>query len=161
MITNLGIEIQQAFPQVWSVNCHAEELRPALAAMNTQLADDELDQITFHLTPVGCEPTPSKLMHSRNIRELIAWSEGLWVGDLISSGKLMTYFQPIVVNSRPHQVFAYECLLRAVDQHGQIIRPDRLITRLGKAVDWSGWITRHASRPSTQPPSVDSKPACL
>lgn len=127
VLTEAGRHVLQPYPHVWSVVGSADRLRPALAAIDAKMTAAELDQISFHLTPLGVEPTPSQLMQSRKIRELIAWSEGQWVGDLIASDKLTTHFQPIVVNAHPNQVFAYECLLRAVDRHGQLIRPDRLI----------------------------------
>jgi EAL domain-containing protein (putative c-di-GMP-specific phosphodiesterase class I) len=122
-----GLNVQQPYPEVWAVDCQTNDLCRASSAIGSGFASSELDQITFQLASGDAAPTPSQLMHARSVRQLIAWTEGRWVCDLLAAGRLTTHFQPIVYSDDPSRVFAYECLLRAIDQDGHLVRPDRLI----------------------------------
>ncbi len=144
VLSSAHLEVRQAYPQVYKICCRDGDLQQASTALTTAMTTHELDIIFFHLAATDSEPTPNDLMQSRNIRHLISWSEGRWIGDLMASDGLTTFFQPIVFNSNPTRVYAYECLMRAVDHAGQIIYPDRLIN----AARQSGRLDRldHAAR---------------
>lgn len=51
---------------------------------------------------------------------------GRWLGEILEAGRLTTHFQPIVHVNEPGTPYAYECLLRGLDDRGDSIAPGPL-----------------------------------
>jgi len=126
VLQQFQIASESAYPQVWRVLCTRESLRRAAFALR-EMTPAAMSQVYYHLSPHDCRPRESQLMCSGSASELIDWAEGNWVRELLERNALTTFFQPIVDCHQPHRVFAYECLMRGVDEAGTIIWPDQLL----------------------------------
>jgi EAL domain-containing protein (putative c-di-GMP-specific phosphodiesterase class I) len=120
------LEVTDAYPEVLRVTCTAGQLARMSAELLAFFRPNELELIRCRLTQADTVPSLAQLMHTQTLGGLMAWVDGLWLDNLLASGRLVTYFQPIVPNQRPSEVFAYECLLRGKEEDGRVILPDRL-----------------------------------
>jgi EAL domain-containing protein (putative c-di-GMP-specific phosphodiesterase class I) len=60
-------------------------------------------------------------------------SQSNWLLDLMSQERLTTHFQPIVHCSDTSKIFAYEALLRGIDERGNLIPPGKLFSQAESA----------------------------
>ena len=90
------------------------------------------------------EPSPEIWMRSEGLDELRKKVDAVWLEDIIDDGRLVTFFQPIINNQPPYNVFAYECLIRGLSRDEQLITPWQLFS----AARRSGLMNRldHAAR---------------
>ena len=61
-----------------------------------------------------------------SLKNFLARTLSGWLIDLMENNRLTTVFQPIVSCEDSQQVFAYECLLRSMEQ-GEVIYPNRIL----------------------------------
>lgn len=69
---------------------------------------------------------PMALARTDTLDTLIGRAESTWLVDAIAEKRLQMHFHPIVRADAQDQVFAYEALLRATGQDGELITPDKL-----------------------------------
>ena len=124
-----GLAVEEPFPHVLAITCDNEQLREVCAA----LSQAEREHIVCHVSIDGQEPTASQLMQSRSLQRLSDRMDAEWIDALVSENRLQTFFQPIVSNRDPFDIFAYECLLRGIDGSGNVIPPMRLIAAAREA----------------------------
>jgi EAL domain-containing protein (putative c-di-GMP-specific phosphodiesterase class I) len=117
---------REPHPQVLAVHLSAGKLGPWCADVARQLSERQLHETRYCLVE-GKQPlTPAQLMRTNSLGTLIARWRGDWLVGLLRQRRLTIYFQPIVRTCDPQQVYAYECLVRARQDDGQLIYPDRL-----------------------------------
>lgn len=121
-----AVAMSEPFPNVLAAQMDARSLQDAAVALGDRLSATDQQYVRCHLAVGMNEPTLAQLMQAYSLQNLIAWVSGLWLNDVLGSRRLVTYFQPIVPAAEPHQVFAYECLLRGREQDGKLISPARL-----------------------------------
>ncbi len=96
-----------------------------------QLADERLseverDQCKYLHLPLGGQPSMSDFGRVNSLSHLLGQISGRWLVELLTDRRLTSYFQPIVHTADPERVFAYECLVRGVDDSGELISPVKL-----------------------------------
>ena len=129
-----GIVPEHPFDDVLTVRASASQLRTLCMGWAGTLNKVDLKDTRCRLVSGKAAPSASELMRTQRLWDLIRWIDGQWVQDLLGSRRLVTHFQPIVYNAEPSQVFAYECLLRGIEDDGQLIPPNRLFAA-ARAVD--------------------------
>jgi len=86
------------------------------------------DSVRCCTTPSDHQPTAGRLMLSESLDLMRKKVDAVWLEDIIREGRLITYFQPIVSNQAPYNVFAYECLIRGLSNDQQLITPWQLFS---------------------------------
>ena len=122
----VGLVFEEPIEDVLAVSITAAQLRELSTAWESEICKVDLKDTRCRLVSGGTAPSPSDLMRTRRLWDLIRWVDGQWVQHLVRAGKLVTHFQPIVCSAEPSRVFAYECLLRGIEDDGQLIPPNRL-----------------------------------
>lgn len=74
----------------------------------------------------GVTPTLSDLGRMQPLAAVLATAQHRWLTEVVTQGRLTSYFQPIVHMSDPTSVFAYECLLRGHRPDGKLIPPEEI-----------------------------------
>lgn len=59
---------------------------------------------------------------------LVANARGRWLRRMIADDRLVTHFQPIVHADDSNRLFAYECLLRGLDEQDALVQPADLFS---------------------------------
>ena len=131
---------------VYLIECDKSKLRELSTAWASLLPNRDLDMVRCSIYPSQVQPSVGDLMHSQTLRQLIDRVEGQWLEDLLISGRLITYFQPIVRTDDPCCVFAHECLIRGQEENGDLIPPPKLFAT-ARATDRIARLD-HASRMS-------------
>ncbi len=116
--------VTEPYPRVLTMVCDQGQLR----RMCRSLSSREREQILFHLAPNGEIPSASQLMQSRTLQQLNDCLDSEWIARVVRDRQLVTYFQPIVDNGWPTSIYAYECLLRGIDEDGGLIPPLQMIS---------------------------------
>jgi len=120
------VGVEEPFSGVLTCEVGRESLRRLTQLCQIRFRPAELESIRCHVAPEGREPTLAQLMQAESLFCVVAWIDGQWLGELLAARRLQTHFQPIVSSHQPGSVFAYECLLRATEEDGQIVSPGRL-----------------------------------
>jgi EAL domain-containing protein (putative c-di-GMP-specific phosphodiesterase class I) len=128
-----GFPIGEPFPHVLSIPCDLDVLRQITNICCSHLSPAEQERIACHVSSGETLPSMAELMRARSLRILSDWVESQWIGRVLAGRRLTTYFQPIVSNVDPRNVFGYECLMRGFEENGDIIHPLRLIEAAKKA----------------------------
>jgi EAL domain-containing protein (putative c-di-GMP-specific phosphodiesterase class I) len=79
-------------------------------------------------------PSIQQLLQMETLAGIVARFEGRWLIELLREERIVSHFQPIVPANAPHQVFAYEMLLRGIDEQGQLVFPGRIFS-VARAAD--------------------------
>lgn len=130
-------KIRQALAQasveveVSDAGCLGADASPHFFEALRQLADKHLseverDQCKYIHLPLGGLPSIGDFGQVNSLTHLLGRISGRWLVELLADRRLTTYFQPIVHSSEPERVFAYECLIRGIDEAGELIPPGKL-----------------------------------
>lgn len=122
----VGLEHDEPFEGVLTVNVTPRSLRALSDGWTEALSKLDLKDARCRLVSPDSAPSLSDLMRTQRLWDLIHWIDGQWVQDLLKSQRLVTFFQPIVCSAEPSRVFAYECLLRGLEDDGRLIPPMRV-----------------------------------
>jgi EAL domain-containing protein (putative c-di-GMP-specific phosphodiesterase class I) len=143
-VAGTGMPFGHSESDVITVDCTAEQIRRLCLVWSSSLSRAEQASIRCHVTETGQTPTTGELMHSRSLEHLVDFVEGQWLDELLAGNQLVTFFQPIIHNQRPFEIFAHECLVRGVESTGDMIPPLRLFN----AARATGRVAKldHASR---------------
>lgn len=79
------------------------------------------------LLPKGTELGVSHFRCVRSLEAILAGIRGQPLLDLLKEDRLTTWFQPIFVAGESRAIFGYECLLRGLDDTGEIVPPGPLL----------------------------------
>ena len=126
LLAHHGLPCCEPHPQVLAVHISSGKFGSWCADVASRLSESQLQQTRYCLVEGSRPPTPAELMRTNSLGMLIARWRGDWLVDLLRRRRLTSFFQPIVRTSDPQQVYAYECLVRARQDDGQLIYPDRL-----------------------------------
>ncbi|HEX2973623.1 MAG TPA: EAL domain-containing protein [Tepidisphaeraceae bacterium] len=77
------------------------------------------------------------IFRAQSVEGLLSSAADEWFEQVLSRGRIAVYFQPLV-QYPPGRLHGYECLMRGVDEDGQIIAPTRMFEaarRLGKIAE--------------------------
>jgi EAL domain-containing protein (putative c-di-GMP-specific phosphodiesterase class I) len=106
-----------------------------LANLGHRLSTIELRDTKCLLLADGTgTPTILQLLRMETLAGLVARFEGRWLIDLLREERIVSHFQPIVSANAPQQVYAYEMLLRGIDEQGQLVFPGRIFS-VARAAD--------------------------
>jgi EAL domain-containing protein (putative c-di-GMP-specific phosphodiesterase class I) len=101
-----------------------------LPALLEQLADwlsqTELARTKALFAADGVQPGVGLLA---SVEPLSHWSGlvlGQWLSGMLEAGRMTMHFQPIVHAREPDRAYAHECLLRGLDDEGNIVSPGTL-----------------------------------
>lgn len=126
-LASLQIPTTEPYPGVYRCRCSVEQLTRLSINWEKQFTAAEQSQIQCRLIDDTHEPSIAQLMHATSLGSLKAWVDGQWLTSMLEDRRLVTFFQPIVNNANPTEVFAYECLLRGVDRVGGMVMPGRIL----------------------------------
>ena len=125
-LERIAVECVEVFAGVLAVHFSVDRLQSIGNALSDVLVDGDRSDTRCRIMPRGTSPQPVDLMQSQPLEDFLGWVEGQWLTELISQGRLVTYFQPIVRCAGGETPFAYECLIRGTELAGGIILPDRM-----------------------------------
>ena len=111
-----------------AVEGDASRLQDLCGRFGDHFTASQLSRIRCTMLPAGVRPSAGDLMHSQNLQQLMDWVDGQWLDGLLADSRLVTFFQPIVSNLNPRQVFGYECLVRGCADDGGLIPAHRLFS---------------------------------
>lgn len=86
----------------------------------------ELRDTRCLLLPDGVAPSPKDFANTKSLGTIVALARSEALTALLREKRLTTFFQPIVSTTDPSQIYAYECLLRGLDEKGGFIYPGEL-----------------------------------
>lgn len=121
-----GWRVEQAEQGVIGVPVDAAGLEALMHDLDGRLSLPEQNGCQAVFIEEGQAFSISRLFQTRALRVLVAQTENRWLSDLIRDERVTTHFHPIVDSHDPSTVYAYECLLRGLDEDGALISPDRL-----------------------------------
>ncbi len=118
-----GLAVREPFAKIISTRCE----RSQLFDVCDRLTLSQREQVHCVLSARLELPTASEFLCSQCLQDVHVALCGQWIEKLLDSRGLTTYFQPIIWNRPPFEIFAYECLMRGNDASGRIIAPNRMI----------------------------------
>ncbi|QIN79868.1 EAL domain-containing protein [Rubrobacter marinus] len=98
-------------------------LTELLSALSAVLTGQESEDTRALFKPGGDELTVSDIPRAQSLTQISSLGGSGWLLDMLSEGRLTSYFQPIVRVEDPSEVFAQECLLRGVSPEGDLVPP--------------------------------------
>ena len=101
-------------------------LTDLLSSLSAVLSGQETDDSRALFKPGGDELTVSDIPRVQPLKQLSTLGGSSWLLDMLSEGRLTSFFQPIVRVDEPQDIFAQECLLRGVDEEGGLVSPARI-----------------------------------
>lgn len=125
-LTAAQIGFYRPHARVVAVRLTSVGLTELATALSGSMAESELQSIRCCVVRDGLPPSPAEFMMTQSLTSLLAQVRGQWLLELMSSGRLVTHYQPIVHCGGHSEVFAYECLVRGAQPDGKLIFPDRL-----------------------------------
>ncbi len=106
-----------------AVGLRAGTLDRLAADLVARLTQAELQGVRALVLPAGRAPTLADLMGTQPLGAILESVRNRWLAEVLRDDRLETHFQPIVSAADPGRVFAYECLIRGVDDAGKLIPP--------------------------------------
>jgi len=94
-------------------------------AINDAMSDIERNESIGVLTDADQFSTEIGLGNAQPLSNILGKLTAQWLIDLLKQDKLVIFLQPIV-EAQNEQIHGYECLLRAYDEHNQLISPKTL-----------------------------------
>lgn len=127
-LAELGVSYAQPYPNVLAIPLDPEGLYSFIVGLRQVLSEAELRDARSLIMPAGTTPTVADVMRMQRMSTFVAGFEGRWLSEVLAEHRLVTHFMPIVRTEAPEVVFAYECLLRARTEQGELIDPGRLFS---------------------------------
>lgn len=120
----------EAFEEYECVALHlaAERGVWVLDTIRKGLSDQALRNTRVVFKAGDDEPTLADFPRSDSLTTFIAFARSQWLGDMMGSGRLAAWFQPIVDVHSPRRVVAVEALARGQDLAQNWILPNRLLS---------------------------------
>lgn len=104
-----------------SVYLASEDLNLFLAPLHTLLTPSEKEDTKALFQPHDQEMQLEDYFAMESLQRFMAKCQSIWLIQLIEKKQLYSVFQPIVCAKESMQVFAYECLMRAM--HDEMVIP--------------------------------------
>jgi EAL domain-containing protein (putative c-di-GMP-specific phosphodiesterase class I) len=138
-----AIPFSEPHPEMLAVTLAPGRLRQLSQDFASLLSSGELQESRALVVAPGTVPTISELPRTQSLSALIGKVQGEWLVDLLLEDRLITHYQPILRCNLPDHVFAYESLLRGVDQDGALIPPN-VIFSVAKSAELLSQLDRAA-----------------
>lgn len=100
----------------------------AFCAVCESLDTEILQETRVLVTASDATPSLELLFEMQPLSSLVARIRNEWLIRLLEEGRLTTHFQPIVYCREPEKAFAYECLLRGLDENGETVSPSMMFS---------------------------------
>ena len=126
LLTSEGISHELAARQTLSVPLAPGRLARLAELLEGALSRPELEETRSLVVEEARSPCLDDLARMRPLSMLLDEVLHAWLPEMLSAGRLTTYFQPILRADRPGEVFAQECLMRGLDRDGAIVAPKRI-----------------------------------
>ncbi|MCT7949849.1 EAL domain-containing protein [Ancylothrix sp. C2] len=68
-----------------------------------------------------------------SLQNFLSLGQSDWLLDMLANERITSYFQPIVYTEDTSQIFAYEALLRGIDENNSVIAPGRIFAQAESA----------------------------
>ncbi|HEY9808550.1 MAG TPA: EAL domain-containing protein [Halomicronema sp.] len=68
-----------------------------------------------------------------SLQNFLSLGQSDWLIDMLANERITSYFQPIVYTTDTSKIFAYEALLRGIDEQNNIIPPQRIFSQAESA----------------------------
>ncbi len=101
-------------------------LTDLVSSLSAVLSGQEAEDTRALFKPGGDGLTVSDIPRAQPLNRLSSLGNSDWLLDMLSEGRLTSFFQPIVSVGAPHEIFAQECLLRGIDEEGGLVTPGRI-----------------------------------
>ena len=101
-------------------------LPSVMHALSDVLSPEEMHDTKALVMDNATEPTVDDIARVTSLFAIHARIGAGWLVDVLSESRLRSVFQPIFAASDLQNPFSHECLIRAVDSHGNTISPNRL-----------------------------------
>lgn len=118
-----GLESTAPELNILKVAYQDDMLPDALRALGERLTVNECEETRVLLLRDGENPELRSFLLADRLVTLLKRSRSRWLVDVLSTGSLVTHFQPIVFSDEPGQVFGYEALTRGIGSDGRLIPP--------------------------------------
>jgi hypothetical protein len=114
------------------VRLHEDRLSDLFAILSEALTNREMEYSRALFKPGAEGLSVSDIPRARSLKQLAALGGSGWLIDMLSEGRLTSYFQPIVKLDAPEEVYAQECLLRNKRRRGRNLPWPNLRSRQGQ-----------------------------
>lgn len=137
LLQQFAICADEVLPDIISLSCKQSALKELASKLCEEFSAGQRRDFACHVSQEEDVPSVSQLMHTCNLDTLSEWIDTQWLQQYLCINRLTTFFQPIVDNEQPDRVFGYECLLRGLDEDGQVVPPLPLLVAAKKSGDLS------------------------
>lgn len=121
-----GFPLDQVHPDVVSIPFSPMTSTDLANGISELLGGCDVTHFRSLVLHEGVIPTIADMMQTQPLTAFLARVQGHWLADLLEKKQLSSHFQPIVPAGDPNTAFAYECLLRTTDFHGNPVSPGRM-----------------------------------
>ena len=118
-----GLPFGDPIEDVLAVEVSPASLKRLSALLLDNLSETEIRDCKALLVEKGAAFGLGMLSRMQDLATLVATVRGEWLLDMMREDRLAVHFQPIVSVSNPGEVFAYECLLRGLEEEGALVSP--------------------------------------
>lgn len=112
---------------ILSVDAPERDLTPILLPLRGVLTSVEQADVRVFFQPDGRELSLADCFETCSLDGFLARAQSRWLVDMIEENRLTAWFQPIVSCEDTSQVFAHECLMRGIENDGEIVYPERIL----------------------------------
>ncbi len=109
------------------IHLSAAELLPFAVGVASATTGEEARAMRVLFKSEGGEPELSDIPKVGSLQQFITMSQSGWLVDMLTEGRLTSYFQPIVDAHDTRRVFAHEALLRGSERDGTTVAPGRML----------------------------------
>ncbi len=128
-----GLLFGDPLDDVLAVEVAPEGLRRLCELLLGGLSETELKDCKALLVEKGSSFGLGMLSRMEDLATLTAAVRHEWLLDMLREDRLAVHFQPIVSVENPDEVFAYECLLRGLDDRGALVSPKHMFEAARRA----------------------------
>lgn len=115
LLKRYGASFEEVSEEVMAVELTPGMLGHLGSTIAESLSRTELADSRALVIPEGAAFSVNELARTQSLEELAATVRGEWLVEILRENRLTTHFHPIVEASDPESVFAYECLLRGLE----------------------------------------------
>lgn len=123
LLIELDLRFDDPADDILAVEIGPGELRQIADGLHERLSRRELRDSRALLAERGAEPGLRELARMQDLGTLAAAVRGEWLLEILREERLTVHFQPIVSASNADRIFAYECLLRGLDDENHPVNP--------------------------------------
>jgi len=108
-------------------------LAPALRQVAELLTSEEVRAARVFFKEGEGEPGFADFPQVSALDRFLALGDASWLVEMLAEKRLLSHFQPIVHARTPNKIYAFEALLRGLDDEGKLVSPGRILEWARKA----------------------------